>query len=78
MRKRFIVEVPCTVIDRYVIYADSEEDARAMVASGTMLEHTDKSKGDYQMLASDDFMPHGMTFDPEPDTHWDQAKFVDA
>lgn len=78
MRKRFIVEVPCTVIDRYVIFADSEVDARAKIEGGVMVEHTDKREGDYQMLANHDFMPHGVTFDPEPKTHWDQVKFVDA
>lgn len=77
MRKQFIVHVPCTVIDRYVIYAESEDDARAKIASGQMVEQTDKREGDYQMLLEDDFMRHGTTFDYEPETHWDRVKFVD-
>lgn len=68
MPKKFIINVPCTSIDRYIIFADSEDDARRKMASGTMLGYkSDKEHGDYKFLGS---------ADDEPETHWDAAMII--
>jgi hypothetical protein len=66
-RKAFIVEVPCTVVDRYHIFAESEEEAREKIASGDMREQSRQKFGDYTLVGS---------ADAEPETHWDKAVFV--
>jgi hypothetical protein len=66
-RKKFIVEVPCTVVDRYFIFAESEDDAREKMASGSMSEQTREKLGDYILDA---------TADHEPETHWSRAVIV--
>jgi hypothetical protein len=65
-RKAFIVEVPCTVVDRYHIYAESEAEAREKMA-GDMSEQTREKFGDYTLIGS---------ADEEPETHWDKAVIV--
>jgi hypothetical protein len=64
MRKAFIVEVPCTIVDRYFIFADSEEEVREKIASGNMKEESKAAPGDYIIDS---------TTDAEPETHWDRA-----
>jgi hypothetical protein len=66
-RKSFIVEVPCTVMDRYVIFADSEQDVQRKISSGEMTEQTREKFGDY--------LYEGPT-DAEPETHWNKAVIV--
>lgn len=68
MRKKFIVEVPCTIVDRYFIFAENEEQARRKIAQGSgMREDTTKRAGDYSYEGP---------ADDEPETHWDRAVIV--
>lgn len=68
IRKAFIVEVPCTTVDRYSIFAESEAQAREKMASGFMSEQTKEKFGDYRF--------HGGADDVEPETHWDKAVII--
>jgi hypothetical protein len=64
MRKTFIVDVPCTVTDRYFVFADSEADARRKMNTGSMTEDSTAMPGDYT---------HRGTTEHDPETHWDRA-----
>jgi hypothetical protein len=67
MRMKFIVEVPCTVVDRYFIFAESEEDARRKMA-GSMSEVSKKNpNGEYVYDGS---------VEVEAETNWDKAVIV--
>lgn len=65
MRKKFIVEVPCTTVDQYIVFAESVKDAYDKMASGSMIEHTTEKPGDYAY--------HGQSPYNDPFTDWDQA-----
>jgi len=73
MRKKFVVEVPCTGVDRYIVFAKSEDDARRKMASGSMLEHSKEKPGDYVWDMNQEEHFSG---DHEPETHWDRAVIV--
>jgi len=67
MSTKFIVEVPCTVIDRYIIFAADEMEARRKIREGFMTEATKNKDGDYEYLGG---------ASSEPVTHWDKAEIV--
>jgi hypothetical protein len=71
MRKKFIVEVPCTVMDRYHIFAESKDDALRKIADPhSMTQQTKDKQGDYYGPLVDET-------DHEPETHWDRAVVVE-
>jgi hypothetical protein len=69
VKRKFVVEVPCTIIDRYFVFAESHEHARKLMESGVMREQTDGEFGDYI---------YDETTDADPVTHWHRADIVDV